>query len=225
MEKERFIRLRSGILYTLNKLAEEGHCFALRQQLIDKAAELLEADEAKLEITLDEMLRTEDVIRDEEAIYLPPFYYSETGCARELLRLLGAERKVKIEVQSILHKVTEHTAVTYDEIQQKAIETAACSKVMVMTGGPGTGKTTTAMGIISACHLAGCRIILAAPTGRAAKRLSESAGMEPKPTYSEHRSMYSYVRLSIIDVQLRTSEHRIDVQLRTLSIVVYSYYV
>lgn len=180
MEKERFIRLRSGIIYTLNKLAEEGHCFALRQQLIDKAAGLLEVDEPKLEITLDEMLRTEDVIRDEEAIYLPPFYYSETGCARELLRLLGAERKVKIEVQSILHKVTEHTAVTYDEIQQKAIETAACSKVMVMTGGPGTGKTTTAMGIISACHLAGCRMILAAPTGRAAKRLSESAGMETK---------------------------------------------
>ncbi len=180
MEKERFIRLRSGIIYTLNKLAEEGHCFALRQQLIDKASGLLEVDAPKLEITLDEMLRTEDVIRDEEAIYLPPFYYSETGCARELLRLLGAGSRIKMDAQSILHKVTDHTAVSYDEIQLKAIKTAVSSKVMVMTGGPGTGKTTTAMGIISACHLAGCRIILAAPTGRAAKRLSESAGMEAK---------------------------------------------
>lgn len=180
MEKERFIRLRSGIIYTLNKLAEEGHCFALRQQLIDKASGLLEVAAPKLEITLDEMLRTEDVIRDEEAIYLPPFYYSETGCARELLRLLGAESRIKMDAQSILYKVTEHTAVSYDEIQLKAIKTAVNSKVMVMTGGPGTGKTTTAMGIISACHLAGCRIILAAPTGRAAKRLSESAGMEAK---------------------------------------------
>ena len=82
VEKNAFVRLRSGILYTLNKLSEEGHCYAVREQLIRKAVELLEVEAPELEMTLDEMLRTRDVIQDEEAIYLPPFYFSETGCAK-----------------------------------------------------------------------------------------------------------------------------------------------
>ena len=90
--KEKFVRLRSGILYTLNKLSEEGHCYAVREQLIGKAEELLDVEAPELEMTLDEMLRTKDVIQDEEAIYLPPFYFSETGCARRLVRLLLAEQ-------------------------------------------------------------------------------------------------------------------------------------
>lgn len=178
--KERFIRLRSGILYTLNKLADSGHCYALREQLISKAAELLEVETPELSITLDEMLRTEDLISEEEAIYLPPFYFAETGCAKKLLHLLSAQRKVKVDSQSLIKKVTACSAITYDEIQIEAIRVAISSKVMILTGGPGTGKTTTTMGIISAYRMAGCQIILAAPTGRAAKRLSEATGMEAK---------------------------------------------
>ncbi len=88
--KEKFIRLRSGILYTLNKLSENGHCYALREQLIETAVKLLEVEEAELQVTLDEMLRTDDVISDEEAIYLPPFFFSEqelpSVCRNFLLR-------------------------------------------------------------------------------------------------------------------------------------------
>ena len=102
IEKDRFIRLRSGILYTLNKLSENGHCYAVREQLIQTAEQLLEVEEAELEITLDEMLRTEDVIRDEEAIYLPPFFFSETGCAKRLLKLLAAERRVQMDVDAVM---------------------------------------------------------------------------------------------------------------------------
>lgn len=178
--KEKFIRLRSGILYTLNKLADSGHCYALREQLIDKAVELLEVQAPELEITLDEMLRTEDLISEDEAIYLPPFYFAETGCAKKLRHLLSAQRKVKVDSQSLIKKVTADSAITYDEIQIEAIRTAVSSKVMILTGGPGTGKTTTTMGIISAYQMAGCQIILAAPTGRAAKRMSEATGMEAK---------------------------------------------
>ena len=178
--KEKFVRLRSGILYALNKLSEDGHCYAVREQLIEKAAELLEVDAPELEVTLDEMLRTEDVIQDEEAIYLPPFYFSETGCARRLLRLLSAERQMKLDTEKVLQLVKERSRISYDEVQLEAIRTAVSSKVMVLTGGPGTGKTTTVKGIISAYQLAGCRILLAAPTGRAAKRMSETAGMEAK---------------------------------------------
>lgn len=180
IEKGRFIRLRSGLFYTLNKLAEEGHCYGERDQLIEKAVELLEVETPELEITLDEMLRTKEVIKEEEAIYLPPFFFSETGCAKRLIKLLISERKVRMDVQSVLSQVRQQSDITYDEIQLEAIRTAVSSKVMVLTGGPGTGKTTVTMGIISAYQKAGCRIILAAPTGRAAKRMSETTGMEAK---------------------------------------------
>ncbi len=178
--KDRFIRLRSGILYTLNKLSEEGHCYAFREQLIEAAVKLLEVEEPELEITLDEMLRNKDVIRDGEAIYLPPFYFSEAGCARLILKLLGAQRRIYMDADQVMGKVLEKPGLSYDGIQLQAIRTALLSKVMVLTGGPGTGKTTTTLGIISAYRQAGCSVILAAPTGRAAKRMSEATGMEAK---------------------------------------------
>lgn len=203
--KDSFVRLRSGILYTLNKLSESGHCFAYREQLIRTAGQLLEAEEAELEITLDEMLRTQDVIREDDAIYLQPFFFSETGCARRLLKLLAAKRRVQLDVDAVMRMVTGRTGqnaaravsdsgqdagaapqpeqakkIAYDEIQLEAIRTAVSSKIMALTGGPGTGKTTTTMGIITAYRAAGCRIVLAAPTGRAAKRMSEATGMEAK---------------------------------------------
>ena len=101
IEKGKFVRLRSGIFYTLNKLAELGHCYATREQLIEKASVLLEVEQPELEITLDEMLRTNDIIRDvfeekfeeKEAIYLPPYYFSESGCAKRLVHLMSRQTK------------------------------------------------------------------------------------------------------------------------------------
>jgi exodeoxyribonuclease V alpha subunit len=184
IDKEKFVRLRSGIFYSLNKLAEGGHCYAKREQLIEKAKELLEVEEPELELTLDEMLRTNDLIKEQtdetETIYLPPYYFSESGCARKLIHLLSCQRTMKEETEKILEKVAANSEITYDEIQWQAVKTAISSKVMVLTGGPGTGKTTTTLGIISAYQQAGCQIVLAAPTGRAAKRLSEATGMEAK---------------------------------------------
>ncbi|MCD8325175.1 MAG: ATP-dependent RecD-like DNA helicase [Lachnospiraceae bacterium] len=180
IEKDRFIRLRSGILYTLNKLSESGHCYAVRDQLIDTAVKLLEVEAPELEITLDEMLRVSDVIKDEEAIYLPPFYFSETGCAKRLLKLLSSERNTRLDVDQVMARVEKNSKITYDEVQLLAIRQAVSSKVMALTGGPGTGKTTTTLGIISAYRMAGCKILLAAPTGRAAKRMPEATGMEAK---------------------------------------------
>ena len=198
IEKEKFVRLRSGIFYTLNKLAESGHCYARRQQLVQKAEELLEVNEAEIQITLDEMLRTNDVIRDVDlectsenewenrldnqldAIYLPPYFFSETGCAKRLIRLMSTGRKIKVNADEIMKEIGEKSEIAYDEIQLQAVRMAVSSKVMILTGGPGTGKTTTTLGIISAYQQAGCKILLAAPTGRAAKRMSEATGMEAK---------------------------------------------
>ncbi|MDD3882093.1 MAG: ATP-dependent RecD-like DNA helicase [Eubacteriales bacterium] len=229
MEKEKYARCRSGLLYTLNKLSEEGHCFALREQLIHKGTELLEVDESLLSITLDEMIRVKDVIIDHElqvalesgrtavtatadnkrqeikqdsslgvdhsevpessqlqpvnidAIYLPPFYFSEVGVAKKLYALMKAELKTKISgPDRVIAAVEKQAGIQYDEVQLQAIHCAINSKVMVLTGGPGTGKTTTMNSIIKIYLASGYEIILAAPTGRAAKRMTETSGMEAK---------------------------------------------
>ena len=198
IDKGKFVRLRSGIFYTLNKLAEAGHCYATREQLIGKARELLEVEDAELEITLDEMIRANDVIREvageQEAVYLPPYYFSESGCAKRLFRLMSCGKKKSEDAEEILKKVAASSEITYDEIQWQAVKTAISSKVMVLTGGPGTGKTTTTLGIISAYKQAGCQIILAAPTGRAAKRMSEATGMEAKTIHRllEYKPLEGY---------------------------------
>lgn len=198
--KDAFVRLRSGIMYTLSSLADEGHVYARKTQLISKATELLEAEESCVVMTLDQMLSDKDLIcqrlegNETEALYLPPFYYAETGVAGKLKKLGQApagdrlwslldqaRRKTGNQNLSIdVCKIQEKVHVEYDEIQADAIRKAAVSKVMVLTGGPGTGKTTTIQGIIAAYRAFGLKILLAAPTGRAAKRMTEAAGLEAK---------------------------------------------
>ncbi len=194
VEKEAFVRLRSGIMYTLSNLADEGHVYGEKEQLIGRAAQLLEADEAAVVMTLDQMLKDKDLIRETEAIYLPPFYYAETGVANKLLRLqeepagdrlwsrlMEARRQTGNENLSVdVAGIQQSVGMIYDEVQANAIRQAAVSKVMVLTGGPGTGKTTTTQGIIAAFRAYGLKILLAAPTGRAAQRMTETAGMEAK---------------------------------------------
>ena len=95
----------------ISRFPENGHCYAVREQLLDKAMELLGVDSPELEITLDEMIRTEDVIKEEEAIYLPPFYFSETGCAKRLLRLLWARRQMNLDPEYILEMVEKSCSI------------------------------------------------------------------------------------------------------------------
>ena len=202
--KEAYVRLHSGIMYTLSNLADEGHVFAYQEQLIAKAAELLEAEESSIVMTLDQMIADKDLIcetvdyktdqAEMKAIYLPAFYYAEAGVAGKLKRLaqspatdrlwhalMDARQKTGNESLSIdVGKIQEKVDMKYDEIQADAIRKAAVSKVMVLTGGPGTGKTTTTQGIIAAYRSFGLKILLAAPTGRAAKRMTEATGLEAK---------------------------------------------
>ena len=193
---ERYARLRSGLLYTLNRLADEGHCYATRSLLIGKASELLEVEDNVLSLTLDEMIRAKDVILDpvtavrergteagpaeEAAIYLPPFFFAETGAARRLGRIFRNREGIAVPAEGLAGRIAQRTGMNYDEVQIQAILTAVRSKVLILTGGPGTGKTTTTLGIITAFRSAGARVLLAAPTGRAAKRLSEVTGLEAK---------------------------------------------
>ena len=216
-------RCKSGIIYSLNQLANDGHVYATREQLIKDANERLGLTENKtssdasdladaqhstptidastsatdtitlgmvaeptpqmrppVEQALEELISAEELKVEDECIYLPPFYYSEVGVAKKLLELRNAKQDNLFADQVNMEAIEKESGITYDDVQQAAIHMAAESKVMVLTGGPGTGKTTTTQGIISAWKTAGLSILLAAPTGRAAKRMSEATGMEAK---------------------------------------------
>ncbi len=178
--KESFVRCRSGLMYTLNELADEGHTFANREQLIQKGAALLEATEAAIASTLEKMLAVQDLILDGEAIYLPPFYYAETGTANRLRRLTASPASRTLPEDIPLEEIERSSGIHYDAVQIDAIRQAAKSKVMVLTGGPGTGKTTVTQGIIAMYRAFGLEVLLAAPTGRAAKRMTEATGLEAR---------------------------------------------
>lgn len=179
-EKNNLRRCQSGIIYTLNQLANEGHVYAEEEQLVKAALDLLEADEAPIREALCHMVQTDDLKLEDEAIYLPPFYFAEVGTTNRLLALLRESEQDLFAKKMDVQALSKETGIEYDEVQLQAIEEAIRSKVMVLTGGPGTGKTTTTQGIIAALKHMGLRILLAAPTGRATKRMSEATGMEAK---------------------------------------------
>lgn len=191
-------RCRSGILYTLNELAEEGHVYAEPEQLVEAAVKLLEAEETPVRQALATMMEVKDVIADNDVIYLPPFYYAENGSAKRLQSLhsdtLLFNSDVAAEPES--EYGGNNAGIVYDEVQQAAIQKALDSKVMVLTGGPGTGKTTTTQGIIAAFKSRHMSILLAAPTGRAAKRMTEATCMEAKTIHRllEYNPMDGYKR-------------------------------
>ena len=179
-EKNDLKRCRSGILYTLSKLSEDGHVYSEREQLVKSAKELLQADEEHIVQALDQMIEAEDLILDDEAIFLPPFYYAEVGVANKIKRLLEDSSSTLFDGTLNIEEIVKQTSILYDDIQIAAIGQAVKSKFMVLTGGPGTGKTTTTLGIIAALESLGQSILLAAPTGRASKRMSEATGKEAK---------------------------------------------
>lgn len=179
-EKNDLRRCKSGLQYTLSSLADEGHVFAREQQLVESAVRLLESDRESVTEALSELLQSQELIRESDAIYLPPFYWSEKGTAKKLLELLSAQTAQLFDGAMDMAAIEKTSGIEYDDVQKDAIAQAVTSKVMVLTGGPGTGKTTTTQGIIAAYRAAGLKIQLAAPTGRAAKRMSEATGMEAK---------------------------------------------
>lgn len=191
-------RCRSGILYTLNELAEEGHVYAEPEQLVDAAVKLLDAGESPVRQALASMIEANDVVSDNEVIYLPPFYHAENGSAKRLQSLLSDTSlfNADIAAEPEAKYGDKPGDIVYDEVQLAAIQKALDSKVMVLTGGPGTGKTTTTQGIIAAFKARHMSILLAAPTGRAAKRMTEATGMEAKTIHRllEYNPMDGYKR-------------------------------
>lgn len=196
--KDSYERCSSGITYVLNELANEGHCYANLEQLTEKAITILEVERTAIETAIPTMAQEKKIIIDEEdIIYVPALYYSEVGTAKRIKEILATETKFdSFSVPEIIEGIQKQHNISYDDVQKQAIMMAVKSKFMVLTGGPGTGKTTTTLAIIQAFQGLGGNVLLAAPTGRAAKRMSETTGMEAKTIHRllEYKPTDGYVR-------------------------------
>ncbi len=182
------IRAEAGLIYVLNQMTEEGHVYYPEALLIRKAREMLRVDEEVLLQGLTELAREKEIViedRDSEgeqrAVYLASFYVAETGIARRLMELKESPSHVRpIHPEKAIDWVEKKLCMDLAQKQKEAILMAASTKVLIITGGPGTGKTTLITAIIRIFQQLKLNILLAAPTGRAAKRMSEATGWEAK---------------------------------------------
>jgi exodeoxyribonuclease V alpha subunit len=186
-------RVKAGLQFTLSEAANDGHCYLPEEELITKATEILAVEAALAGTCLTELSAEEGVIMeylpDPEgngtitAVYLVPFHRAEVSLASGLLRLLYAPGErlpafVRVNWEAALGWLASTTGNTLAPEQADAVRLALTEKVAVLTGGPGCGKSFTVRSIVALARAKRAKIILAAPTGRAAKRLAELAGME-----------------------------------------------
>lgn len=177
-------RLRSGVLYTLLRSVSDGHTFLPIDELMEKASKLLDVEASLLEKHIVDLAMERRVIIKEDnhmnCVYSSAFYYMELNSAILLQKLDIGYDIPDIEMEARISTIEKQTDMELDERQFDAIKEAVQNGLFVLTGGPGTGKTTTINAIIKYFELEGLDIFLAAPTGRAAKRMSEMTGYEAK---------------------------------------------
>jgi exodeoxyribonuclease V alpha subunit len=192
-------RIKAGLAYTLSEAADDGHCYLPAPNLIADAAKILDVPAELITPCLDELAAAEGVVREAvpasalsaqaeavpqvPAVYLPPFYQAERSVAHALLRLLAARADrlsafTAVDWDKALGWLRERTGSELAPEQAAAVRLALTSKVAVLTGGPGCGKSYTVRSVVELARAKGAKIVLAAPTGRAAKRLAELTGHE-----------------------------------------------
>jgi exodeoxyribonuclease V alpha subunit len=200
-------RVQAGVAHALSQLADEGHVYAPEGDLTKEAAGLLDVPaelvtDAIEALDAEEIVRRETLVysiagerhpgvphvREERAVYLAPFYYGEVGVTHRLQALVESPATRLLPFRSVdwdalLAQITRGSEIELSPEQREAIQAALTHKVTVLTGGPGTGKTVTVRTVIGALEAMGCRYALCAPTGRAAKRLSEATGRSAKTVH------------------------------------------
>ena len=192
-ERDSQLRVEAGILYVLKELSGDGHVCYPYEPLISKCCDILDVEREPVAqalgiLAVDQKIVIEDINEsidgykeNTKAVYLPLLYVSETGIARRLLSLLKAARAVRdIDAGKAIDWVQRRLSITLAQNQRRAVVRAVEDKVMVITGGPGTGKTTIINAVLKIFSRLQTRIMLAAPTGRAAKRMSEATGREAR---------------------------------------------
>jgi len=179
------MRAEAGIIHVLSELVDEGHVYYPYQELIGSAASLLEVGEDVLDAALGALVEQRRVVveeqQDDRAVYLTPLHVAEMNVAKRLRALMESPRQlIQIDVERAILWVQQAISMGLADMQKETIRKAITSKVLVLTGGPGTGKTTLVNCLIRILEKEGQRILLASPTGRAAKRLAEVTGREAK---------------------------------------------
>ncbi|MCC5610676.1 ATP-dependent RecD-like DNA helicase [Nostoc sp. CHAB 5834] len=184
-------RYRAGIIHCLSEAAEDGHCYLPQSELIESVIKLLTTEshqppEEAIAIIIRDMALAEDLIRERDEdktllCYKPTYFHTEQNLAQLIRQRLENPVGTDIErVRDWIERFTASRKIQLSEQQRQAVETAAYSKIMILTGGPGVGKTFTTHTIVSLWKAMGKSIALAAPTGRAAQRLGEMTGLEAK---------------------------------------------
>lgn len=213
--RDSLIRAQAGVRYALQELASEGNCAYEKSSLRQKTCELLEILPRLAEEAIGEELRVGNLIsekiEDRELVYLSSLYKSERGVVENLLRLVEGESPwAVVDAKQAIPWVENKAKIQLSDSQKTAIELALKSKVLVITGGPGVGKTTIVNSILQIMSAKQAKISLCAPTGRAAKRLSESTGMEAKTIH----------RLLEFDPKIRGFKRNKDNRIETNVLVV-----
>ena len=180
-------RVRSGILYTLLQASGEGHTYLPETELTPRAAKLLNVTAEQVEKQYMDLAIERKIIlkqmEDQTQIYAASFYYMEANTAAMLKRLNVSYDVSDMEIEQRIRGIEKKSGMTLDEHQVTAVKEAVRNGLLVITGGPGTGKTTTINTIVRYFELEGLEIYLAAPTGRAAKRMSETTGFEARTVH------------------------------------------
>ncbi len=185
------VRIQAGILYVLQQLCDEGHVYYPYGLLVEKSVEILEVGREPVtralavlalerKIVIEDLNATDtDFEKNNKAVFLAKYHLCETGISRSLKKLLQAPRSIReIQMDRAVAWVQRQLAITLADNQVRAVRQAIESKCLVITGGPGTGKTTIINAVLKIFSRLTPRILLAAPTGRAAKRMSETTGFD-----------------------------------------------
>lgn len=194
-------RVRCGIKFVLNRYSLEGHTYVPREELIQSTSNLLEVEkelvaDALVRLALDNEVHLENIDRDEEvAVFAMSLFYAETYTCKKLIELIQHQTEpISDDLKKEIEEIEKDQEIELAENQREAVEEATKNGVLVITGGPGTGKTTAINTIIKMFERHNLSISLAAPTGRAAKRMSEATGREAQTI---HRLLeYSYLEES-----------------------------
>jgi len=187
-------RYQAGLLYVLSQAGEEGHCFLPVKKLVEHSTKRLALPDAPVDPTrivtlIDAMAKEQQLIveqgygdlADQQICYAPAFYHTEVALARRLAAFASAPVEVDLERVSLwIDRFTQKRGITLSAEQRRAVELAASSRLLVLTGGPGCGKTFSTRAIVALWRAMGKSILLAAPTGRAAQRLAEMTKCEAK---------------------------------------------
>ena len=177
-------RIRSGILYVLLQASTEGHTYLPEEELTRRTGQLLEVGEEQIEKQYMDLAIERKIImkqgENQTQIYAASFYYMEANTATMLKQLNVSYEVPDLEIEERVRRIEKQTGMELDEHQMTAVKEAVRNGLLIITGGPGTGKTTTINTIIKYFEMEGLDIFLAAPTGRAAKRMSETTGFEAR---------------------------------------------